>query len=183
MDQQTQETTAADDNAPDKIGPPFHLDLSCKITADEHKEREVRLRKLLDLIDAEEASLEDQKAKSKSKVKGYEAELERIRLELNSGLIDKPVKCEERFYYRVGLVEIVRTDTGAVKDTRAMTPAERNPELPFPANGHRAAPVNEDVDDEGDEDESGEGGGDEEPPPELDTAKGSGVARRRKSKG
>jgi hypothetical protein len=182
MDQTaTQETAAADENAPDKIGPPFHLDLSCKITADEHKEREVRLRKLLDLIDAEEASLEDQKAKSKSKVKGYEAELERIRLELNSGLIDKPVKCEERFYYRVGLVEIVRTDTGAVKDTRAMTPAERNPELPFPANGHSAA--NEESDDDPDEDGEDEGGGDDEPPPELDTAKGTGVARRRKSKG
>lgn len=176
MDQTaTQETAADNADAPDKIGPPFHQDLSCKITPSEHQEREVRLRKLLDLIDAEEASLEDQKAKSKSKVKGYEAELERIRLELNSGLIDKPVKCEEHFYYRVGLVKIVRTDTRAVKDERAMTAAERHPELPFPANGHGQA--NDDEDSEG-----GEGGGDEAdddaPAPVGRTAKGN---RRKKT--
>lgn len=180
MDQQTQETGAADDNRPDKIGQPFHESLSCKMTEAEHKERETRLRKLLDLIDAEEEALEAQKSKSKARTKEYESELERIRLELNSGLIDKPVKCEEHFYYRVGLVEIVRTDTGAVKDTRAMTPQERNPELPFPSNGHAEADDDsKDTRSDDDESDDGEGGGDDdEPAPVGTTARGN----RRKAK-
>ncbi len=42
-----------------------------------------------------------------------------------------PVKCYYRFEYERGLVETVRTDTGEIVETRAMTAAERQQKLEF----------------------------------------------------
>jgi hypothetical protein len=190
MDQTTQETSA-DNNAPDKINREFQDLLLCPMDPSDREWRNARLRQLLDTIDNETAEMDAAKKLAKAKIEEHEAELKRVRLELNQGKLDKPVRCEEQFFYRVGLVRIVRTDTGEVIDSRAMTVAERQPSLPLgdsDASDVEVEPDDEDSDgDEGDETEAGEGGGDDdEPPPELESAKGEGSAgkgvRKRKSK-
>ena len=173
MDQQQIEETGSEattapqlEEAPDKIEREYYESLSCPMTDKERKDANNRLLSLLDMIDNETAAMDSAKKLAKAKIEEHEAEVKRIRLELQGGKIDKPVKCEEQFFYRVGLVHDVRTDTGEVIDERAMTIEERQPSL-----------FNGDGDGEDSETTSDEDG--DEPPPELSTQ--TGRSRKRKN--
>lgn len=78
----------------------------------------------------------------KLKIKTAEAERDELLDAIDSGVEDRAVECVEIFEWRTGLVRVTRADTGETIRERAMTAAERQPNLP-----HTAPPSAPHVDD------------------------------------
>jgi hypothetical protein len=148
------QTATQNETAPDKIGASRFEPLPCMITDEERAEMNARLLRMLDTIDSKQAAMDAAKKLAKAEIEKDEAEAKKIRVELSLGRVTKPVKVEEHFFYAVGLVREVRTDTHAVIDERPMELEERQPALPGLE------------DDDSDEDSEGEGGGDDDFPEE-----------------
>jgi len=70
-------------------------------------------------------------AQYKSEMKRFEAEITSLAEKVNSGWEMRSVECREIRDYNTGSIYIFRDDTEEVIEERAMTAAERQPELPF----------------------------------------------------
>lgn len=70
-------------------------------------------------------------AQLKSEIESHATRSASLARTINNGYQYKDVECVMRFDYVTNTVTTVRTDTGAVIDTRAMTTEERQVELKF----------------------------------------------------
>src|SRR3982750_2032548 len=61
----------------------------------------------------------------KARIKELDAELRSLSNEVRDKAKYTEVECERRYNYRLGTIAVVRLDTGAVVDERAMAGAER----------------------------------------------------------
>lgn len=126
----TQPKKAKKSKASGPVPKTFERDLEVSLTDAE------RLKRNEDLLEAMQArdDLKSQKSEATSQInasiKISEGRVKDLAIALRSGKEKRPVRCTERFLFETNTVEIVRADTGAVIEKRAMTPEERTPTLP-----------------------------------------------------
>jgi len=140
-----------------KAGPPgvlegakvFKRDLPVALTDEESQAKGKKAAKLQDQCEEIEARLKSQGTELRAELKGKRGELRALLREVSTGEEERPVPCYERKDFNAGKVDVIRTDTGAVAETRIMDASERQEELPVPRprKGGRKA------DSEGEEDE------------------------------
>lgn len=150
----------------------FKADLPCTLTDAEIAERAQRCERL-------RAEIEGVKARAKSEVAEIDSEVKTLALQVARGIADKPVACVRKYIYRIGRVQEVRTDTGAVLNDRAMTIFERQT-----TNGLENANEADSEDEEQSTDPLPIGFAsdeDEKPEPELPTEKRGGRGRKGKA--
>jgi hypothetical protein len=134
----------------------------------------VRAREVARLLRRIEEKTEERdraKKHANGEIDELEASVKRLSNEVHDGEERREIQCERRFIYRLGVVQVVRTDTGEVVDERAMDAHERQTELPL-ENGSSDDEQHDDADDSGDDESSDDdSGGDDDAPPRPATAK------------
>lgn len=151
----------------------FKADLPCTLTDAEIAERAQRCERL-------RAEIEGVKARAKSEVAEIDSEVKTLALQVARGIADKPVACVRKYIYRIGRVQEVRTDTGAVLNDRAMTIFERQTTNGLEEVDETEEPSGET---EGPDGETSEARSETpEPEPELPTEKRGGRGGGRKGK-
>lgn len=102
----------------------------------------------------------------KAKLDGVDAHLDELGEKAEKGTESREVKCREDFLYETGTVRVTRLDTGEVIRERAMSAAERQPNLPGVSAGSVAEQTTfadvepQDEDDDSSEDEEALASGD-----------------------
>jgi hypothetical protein len=101
----------------------------CKLSAEESHLKSKQLCQLA--IDRAELEQEKKSAASaiKAAIDSKEEKINDLVKEVHSGEELRPVECYERPRYIDNMVDLIRTDTGAVVRTRAMHPTERQTAL------------------------------------------------------
>ena len=100
-------------------------DVPCKLTAEE----QLLKSKQLCILARERATVDEQKKASaamyKSQADSLDEQIKELVQEVHTGEEMRPIECFERPRYGDMLVDIVRTDTGALHRVRPMHPDER----------------------------------------------------------
>lgn len=116
------------------------LSLRCQLTPDELRERGDRLAELLDERDRIDADLVMARQRAKSEHAAIEPELGDLRSQIKTRHELREVDCEVRFDFSDGKAYTVRTDTGEIVRSRALTHDERQGNL-FEIDGRPGAAV------------------------------------------
>ncbi len=93
-------------------------------------ERAREAAKLMAERDRDETAYKDAAAKARQLVAAQDILLRRLNRIVVAGEETRPVKCKIRIDRRAGSADTVRLDTGDVVETRALTAAERQFEIP-----------------------------------------------------
>lgn len=112
--------------------PPFTRDLVCKLKPSEIQAKKDRAIEALDEADAKEAELRALGMPLRSAIKKLRKESSRLRAEAKDGTEVRPVNCVTEWDFAKNRVRVIRQDTRAIDEDRAMTSAERQEMLPLP---------------------------------------------------
>jgi hypothetical protein len=103
--------------------------LPCKLTGEELLLKSKQLAQLA----KDRAALDDERKTAAARIKAAmdekEAAMHALVDEVHSGEEQRPIECYERPRYPEGMVELVRSDSGAVVRSRPMHPSERQTAL------------------------------------------------------
>lgn len=112
-----------------KIGARMVRDLRVPLTQEEVDTRTEQLLELLNKVDHVREEQKRVASHARSTIKEMEQEAGQLRRDLYDRSELRPIDCEERWIYRTGVVQVVRTDTGKAVDERPMTTDERQEQL------------------------------------------------------
>jgi hypothetical protein len=126
-------TTRARGGAPKPPPAPVRImrELEVELTDKEKLTRNVELLEAMEHRDQLRALKSQETADRNAEIKMAEKNVKERASALRSGKEKRPVECIERQIFSQNCVEVVRSDTGAVVEKRAMTLEEREIQLPF----------------------------------------------------
>lgn len=108
-----------------ETGKPFKKTLPVELTEAELSAKGKKAAKINDVIGKLELALKELKAGKTTEINEKKTARQALLHEINSGVEDRPVECVEKRDYSKGKVEVVRTDTGVVVESRTMSAEER----------------------------------------------------------
>jgi hypothetical protein len=103
--------------------------LPCKLTADEILLKARQLSQFSKDVDQLEDEKKAEAARIKADIEEKESAIKALMQEVYSGEEVRPVECVERPRYDALMVDLIRSDTGAVVSSRPMHPSERQTAL------------------------------------------------------
>jgi len=115
------------------------MDLPCKLTDTELRERGGKLARLLQQADELQAELNAAKAEFKARYELLQKTASEIATEIRSGHAMRAVNCVDLEDFSEKTVKLIRSDTGEVVETRAMTPDELQRPIPFETDEEKGA--------------------------------------------
>jgi len=104
----------------------FHLVLPVKLTPEELKATSDTLAASVIAAEAEECDQSDAKKAMKTRLDEKWGDVHRLAQVVREGSEEREVECYETKVYDLGLVRVVRNNTGEVVSSRTMRDSERN---------------------------------------------------------
>lgn len=113
-------------------------DLPCKVSDLEKADKRTRIAALLTRYDAVEAKKKEVTSTFSTEMKQLRSEMSKLAREVDTGVEEKPVLCEERPVYPQNAMQTVRLDTNEIVSERALKSEELQTNMTIVAPSKRA---------------------------------------------